>query len=599
MGNFLVIVAPETQSAESARLFDAGLSGARQIKKLKPNGLVESDWVKAASFPRQNSSEQAIVVDPRTDSWLIAAGTWFHSEGYSSGDEARLLTRIVEIGIERSAQELEGFFVIVFADEREKEIGVITDIIGSRHCFVRSIGEIKALSTSSLLLASLDESTVDDVGCEEFLRTGVVYENRTFFREVRKVGPARISRYGSNGSFSERVYWNISQLDPEKLDGKRAARELSEKLVIAAQKVCKKFARPVCDLTGGYDSRALVAAFLAGGADFETTVAGSVTSPDVIVSKGLSRLTLKPHRHFENDAQISHAQLEEVLRLTDGEYDLVDYARIYSLHQRLSSRFDVSINGSFGELARGYWWELLRPRVGKREPLDSKKIASQRYVVDPVSVDLFPRDSHGKFIEHFAQVIERTNSGLVHWPNTAQMDNIYLELRMQHWQGRIASSTDQVWPCLSPFMMRSVLETMLQIGHRWRYRSLIARMMLAELRPDLAAYPLEHGYPPAPLTLRTWPRFLPSIKVYGKKFWTRGRSKLIKGDSTSTESPRMRLWRQPEVSGLLDPQKMRLNELIGENRIRGFLDSSRDPHFRFEQQWNRVLSLEMALSLIR
>ncbi len=604
LGNFLVIVAPTEDEAEAGGVFQVGLANAQRVKGLIPNAIVQTNWVRAASFARLNGSGSVIAVDPKTSSWLLTAGTWFHSDGYAAGNETRLLARAIDAGAERLAQELEGFFIIVFGDAIAREVFVITDLVGSRHCFARSMGKIEIISTSSLLPASLADWTLDKIGCEEFLRTGVVYENRTFFSEARKIGPAQIVRYPAGRAASSSRYWSMAQLDPERLNGRQAVRELSEKLVGAAQKVGRLFANPVCDLTGGYDSRALTAAFLAAGVDFETTVAGPAESPDVVVSKGLSNLTGKPHWHLESDACVSLDHLKQSLQLTDGGSDLVDYARIFSLHRRLSSKFDASLNGSFGELARGYWWELLRPNVGRRERIDARKLAKKRYVVDPSSSQLFSSSEDLAFIDHFEQVISRANVELEGWPNTAQMDNAYLNLRMQHWQGRIASSTDQIWPCLSPFMLRSVLETMMQINFRLRYRSLLARKFIAELQPALAAYPLEHGYPALPLNWNNWPRFLPALKVLSQKSKGKIESRLFKGRQSSSKIPgiepaRHRLWREPEVCALLDPDKMRLGDLIDATRLKEFLDASQQSHFQFDRQWNRMVSLEMALREVK
>jgi asparagine synthase (glutamine-hydrolysing) len=595
----MVIVAPAEAEAKAGNLFQAGLACARRIKGNEPNGMLQTNWVKAASFARRNGSGASITIDPETKSWVLAAGTWFHTHGYASGSESYLLSRVIEIGVEPLAHELEGFFVIVFGDALRREIFVITDVIGSRHCFARSIGQIETISTSSLLLASLADCALDGASCEEFIRTGSVYQNRTFFRGVKKIGPAEIVRFAGGRIADVRRYWSMAQLDPESFDGGQAVRLLSENLVGAAQKVGRTFARPVCDLTGGYDSRALVAAFLAAGVEFETTVAGAADSADVIVSNDLSKITAKPHRHLDNDATVSHAQLREALALTDGGYDSVDYARIFSLHRRLSAQFDISINGSFGELARGYWWELLQPGIGRREPVDSMKLARRRYVVDPSPPELFSPEENERFMRHFTEVIDEANAGLAGWPNTALMDNTYLNLRMQHWQGRIASSTDQVWPCLSPFMLRSVLEIMLQIRSRLRYRSRLVRTMLAELHPQLAAHPLEHGYPPLPVTWQTWPRFLPALKVLAKKSRVRIEGRLLKVKdapaSPGFEPRRLRLWRESELRQLLEPEKMRIGELIEASRLKDFLDSSRTSIFQYDQHWNRILTLEMAL----
>src|SRR4029078_287135 len=106
------------------------------------------------------------------------------------------------------------------------------------------------------------------------------------------------------------------------------------------------YRRPACDLTGGYDSRSVVAAFLNAGIKFEKTVVGNDSDPDVVISKSLSKLIGAENRHFESDTAVSTESLKEALLLSDGECDLIQYSKVQSLHRALSSEFDVSVNGS-------------------------------------------------------------------------------------------------------------------------------------------------------------------------------------------------------------------------------------------------------------
>ena len=56
-------------------------------------------------------------------------------------------------------------------------------------------------------------------------------------------------------------YWNISSLTPEALTASEAIDVLWENLTFAVARISQRFDRVVCDLTGGYDSRAIAAAF--------------------------------------------------------------------------------------------------------------------------------------------------------------------------------------------------------------------------------------------------------------------------------------------------------------------------------------------------
>ena len=597
MGNIFAVVSPENARSKSEELFRVGLKLARRIKSQAPKNTIDGACARAASFARRNGSGGDVVTDDATGCWLMAAGSWFHANGYGAGDEKWLLRRVVEKTIRGVASGLEGFFVIVFCDARSREVFVVTDLMGGHHCFMRVSRDCVALSTSSLLLAALGDATPDGLACEEFIRTGAIYEDRTFFREVKKLEPATIYRF-ADGALRDAIrYWRMSDLDPEAFDGEDAAHRLGERLICAADRIAATYRRPVCDLTGGHNSRLVVAAFLDAGVEFETAVVGHDADPDVIISRGLSKLIGAPNNRFKPAEALRLQRLEEALRLTDGECDLIHYARVHAPRDGLSARFDVSVNGLCGEIARDYGWNMLFPKVGMREPIDCRNLAARYYAADPCSPDLFPPGAAFDIVEHLAMIIGRLNEGLDGWPNTAQIDHAHLTLRMQRRHGRIASGVDQVWPCVSPFMFRSTLETALQTTAHTRRRSRLVRGLMSMLSHRLAAYPLEHGYPAAPFTLRYLPQFAPAAWRCAKKAWERAHEKYFVAQS-APKTDCLRLLYDEEVQETLNPATMRLGRLIDPSLLRNFLESSRQVCFAFDQQWRRVLAAEMTLQFV-
>ncbi len=295
---------------------------------------------------------------------------------------------------------------------------------------------------------------------------------------------------------------------------------------------------------------------------------------------------------------------KKALSLTDGEYDIVEYSRVSETHQALSEHFDISVNGSFGEVARGYWWELLFPQIGKRRRLDAEKLARLRYAAQSFEPSIFPPDTRLDLIPHFASVIEQTNAGLANLPNTMQMDHAYLMMRMQRWQGRIASSTNQIWPCFSLFIFRSVLETILMVKANLRRRSLLIRRMLAEFEPRLAEFPLEHGFPALPLTWKNFYRFWPIVGYYRKRIMAKAFQKAGWRRASSLPAARanylrdLDLWKEEEVRDLLDPGKMRLGCLGDKKALDNFLSDSKKQDFKFNDQWTRMLTLEYTLHVL-
>ncbi len=603
MGNFLVTIPLNGSSQEAKQFFDVGLESAQCLLRHIPSARIEKPWVYAAVFPRLNGSQATIAADPTTESWLFVLGTWFHREGYANGSEMRLLERYLEVGAGAIGEELEGFFVVVLGDARVRETVVITDVVGSCHCFCRRTARMIALSGSSLLLASLAPVELDAIACQEYLRTGIIYEDRTLYKEVRKLGPASTFRLGRGAKQPTQKYWSVAAIEPESLRGSEAAHQLWNRLTNAAVRIGRAFPRPVCDLTGGYDSRALVSAFWAAGIPVATVVSGPEASADVVLSRQLAQIAGLPHLHHASRQSQSFKEVAEAVCFTDGEYDMVEYARILEIHRSMINRFDISINGSFGELARGYWWELLFPRAGEHVRLDAQKVGQLRFAATTDESRLFSPDVRLDLASHFASIIERTNRGLFEAPNTQQMDHAYLAMRMQRWQGRIASSTNRIWPCLSPFMFRSVLETTLATQVRLRRRGLVVRQMLAEFRPAWAVMPLEHGYPAMPATWKSLHRFLPVLGHYGRKTWSKALGKLGKPQAANAPTPesvpiRLHLWSEDEVRSILDSRTMKLNGVLDTLALHDFLEQSQERSFRFEAEWNRLLSVEYTQRLL-
>jgi len=583
---------------DAARSFSSALELASRLKGQVPNSVVQTRWVHVASFPRKNTTGARVLTDPKTGNWIFVAGTWFHVDGIATGAESKLLRYYEQFGASKLARDLEGFFTILVADAIKQELVIITDLVGSCHCYRRECRDFVAISGSSLLLAAIAPVHLDPIGCQEFLHTGVIYEERTLYTEVHKLQPATVFRFGAGSSKGHERYWHVSELQPEFFDVDQAADKLWNVLSSALLRIGREFRRPICDLTGGYDSRAMAAAFLDTSLPFSTVVTGAQDSPDVRISGALAKLANLPHLHICAADALSFGEIKESLAVTEGEYNLAEYASILRTHRQLAQQFDISLNGSFGELARGYWWELLFPYTGFRRALDARRIARARFAAKRFDASLFSAPIALDMTSHFEGVITRNNVGLAELPNTLQLDHVYLMMRMQRWQGRIASSTNQLWPCLSPFMFRSVMEVILQTRSKARRRSLLIRTMLARFQPQLANVPLEHGYPAVPLNWKNCYRFWPLAEYYGLRLWQKAAAGRFQGAAAVASKAtlqRMRLWTESEVSELLVASTMRVGSLLDQARLEVYLNASKKAEFPWEEQWMRLLTLEYAL----
>lgn len=597
MGNFLVVLPTNGDMQQARHTFSRGLQAARHLKGVTPPTTVETNGALVASFSRRNRNLTAVAADAPSERWLVSSGTWLHVDGFGSGDETRLLEQVSNSSPFDLANKLEGFYTIVIGDS-EHEAFIITDLLGSSHCFIRHARHATLISTSSLLLACLGPADLDPVAVQEFIDTGTIYEDRTLYRDVRKLDPASVLRF-SDGQFrTARRYWDVGQLNTESISNPNAAVEtLWQALTSVVGRITKIFPHPTADLTGGYDSRIITSILLSLGGEFGSSVSGRLDSPDVQIATDIANKAHLKLRHFPVAERTEVAELADALRVTDGECDLVEYSHILHVQTELSKHFDISLNGSFGELARGYGWDILMPHTGARKPLDAGRLARVRYLPQSAPDWLFPPEHRLDLAQHFAGIVTRATSGCEHLPNGVQYDYLYSITRGRSWQGRTASSTNQVWPCLSPYMCRSILEVALQIKTHLRRRSLTARRMLAKYQPLLADFPLDHGNPAVPFTPFNSVRFLPLAAYYAGRAKEKLASRLgtkREGSRPQPKSHRVQLWAQEEICELLNPENMAVTSVVDRARLKEFLAGSRNEVFAYDGAWRRLLSLEYA-----
>jgi asparagine synthase (glutamine-hydrolysing) len=579
------------ESEGSASLGAVSRQALAALSKLQPElrtspivSQTLAGWV-APVDTRDETRAYARSADGQFD--VIVAGTWF-ARGVTATSAEALAAWISREGVDAIASALEGPFAIAVHDRFRGLLHVVTDIAGTMHVFCVRNDSGWMISTSSAWLAAMGRTDLDPIGLHEFIATGIVFEDRTLWRGVHKIGPARITTFAADGKTSSRQYWSFAGLQPERDDLDTSVQRLSASLANAARLIGARYPRVLCDITGGYDSRATIAGFMLAGVPFAGTVSGAETSPDVVISHAIAERFAIPHRRAVPSLRYDRTELERSTALTDGEYDAVEYARIAAIHREHATGHDISVNGSFGELARGYWWELLWPAIGRRKVLDCEMLSRRRFAAFPYDATVFADGARFDLTRHMTSVIARVNDPVRDMPNTTQMDHSYFALRMQRWQGRIASSTSRIFPGLSPFAFRSVLEATLEARASSRIRSLLIRTVLARHAPTLARIPLEGGYPAVPATASKLHLFWPLIPHYAERV----RSKLARmGPPRVTRPAPSAAFGFPEAEDAFAP--LFALPMFAPDPLRQFIDAG-----RHGAQRARLLTVALGVRLV-
>jgi hypothetical protein len=586
VADFLIVTG---SGAEAERWFESGLRIAASQGFGAPTRTIHRPELRAAVFERRASARAPDLVEDG-HRWALVAGTCL---------VPRAASALLAEGLEAVAARADGAFAIARGDEHGAELA--TDPIGTHHVHVRAGRGVTAVAGSALWLAALDDDALDETACEEFLATGVIYEDRTPWRSVRALAPATRHALDADGAHPVGRTWRPEDLEPDSLQGSAAVDAFGAAMLDACTKLGACIERPVADLTAGWDSRLLCGFLMRSGLPIETTVTGPADGADVVLSKRIAAHLGLQHLVLPLGVPPTAEEVLDAATLTDGLVSAVSYARILRVHRTLSARFGASLNGSFGEVARGYWWEILRPSPGHRGPLDPAAISRARYAAGAPDLGLFGDGGRRGPVDHFTDLVARTDrvvTGQV--PMSFRLDHTYLRLRMRSWHGRIASSTDRLWPCMSPMASRGALEALLRIPTAERISNRFARRVLAQFAPRLARLPLESGGPALPRTLTNAWRFTPEALGFARRAF-----KKLTGQRTyartleETSGPRLALLSDDRISDRMQASTMALGDHVDRERLAAVLTAMRAPEWPHDLAFGNLLALELALERAR
>lgn len=306
--------------------------------------------------------KQPYILDGKIFSWMD--GEFYNQEELKakynviSTTDNELLSNIYNsTGSFEFLKDIDGYYAIVLYDKKGKIVYLITDRYGFKPLYWGLInGDLVWSSELKGFLSYADfKPVIDREAVKEFFDIGYLLENRTWFEGVELVPPASVLAFDLEKSKVEiRHYWSWHNIKPikEPIDKREIAEELGRLFKQSVHKRVENDERIGISLSGGLDSRAILAAVPDDYKPLHTYTFGQEGCDDIKIASKVSKIKGATHHFYYMSSRDWFKKRAENVWRIDGNLNLL---HMHALESTLymKKHFDINLNGFAGDLVLG------------------------------------------------------------------------------------------------------------------------------------------------------------------------------------------------------------------------------------------------------
>lgn len=254
-------------------------------------------------------------------------------------------------------RHVNGIFAAVVYDEPRQRVHLLSDRYGLRHLFwTRHSGGLAWASEVKAMLGLQGfEPRVDRGAVEAFFDVGHLTGDRTWFEGVELLPSGTVLTWDEGTrAVSRRRYWWWEDIKPLEgdVDEDELARELGRLFRDSVERRARAGGRVGLTLSGGLDSRAILAAMPADVGAVHAVTFGKKGCDDVRIAAQAARVRGAEHHVVELSAEGWLAPRLAGVWATDGHLNLM-HMHAVAAAPLVGSLFDVNLDGFHGDATIG------------------------------------------------------------------------------------------------------------------------------------------------------------------------------------------------------------------------------------------------------
>jgi len=463
-----------------------------------PQLIEATDYIFAAYPAFENGSVQ-LQRYPNGD-FVFVGGTCVDEDGFGAAAAARLPDCAASAPAADDA--IMGHYAAVLGRNGCTEIRL--DRFGGYHLFYNLAAGV--VSSSFYALASvLDSLSLSQQSACEYVFNGVVSGNRTLFGEVALAPIGATIRVGPRGLDVVRPALRVTR----EFTGENREASLDRSMALLDRyfaAIARSFGDRVgCALSGGYDSRLMLACLRRHGARPRVYVYGSAPERDVRLASEIAREEGFPLAVIDKNDQpmIPPGQFAEVAHRNFLAADGYGYGGIFQNDAEIAESARrvrgnaIAFNGGGGEIFRNFFY-LPDRRYTIREFLWSFYSQFDPAVCTPV----FDAARYYDGLERKIMDLLGTDEPLLARPT---VEWLYHSFRCRAWDGKVDSIAARYGFTAMPYLERSITEHASTLRLSWKNHGAYEAELICRADRRLARYRSTYGHDfaaPPPLSRR-------------------------------------------------------------------------------------------------
>lgn len=307
--------------------------------------------------------------DPSNGVYCVFDGIIYRDRGLpgeelvESNGAVFLLEQFLKSGTD-CLRKINGNFNVAWWEEKTRRLVLANDKLNHNLLFWGFRGDILVFSSlfARIMATGIMSSEIDIEGFADLLSYEYILGERTLFKDVHILPPASYLIYEKNNIHIQQ-YWRLDHIEPRGRYNKHRLEELTGIFTLAVKRSVRQDMNCAIALTGGLDSRCILAAAVNQHLPFFTYTGGQPDSTDVILARRLSDRTGFEHSFELIDPRVLADWLTPMVLHQGGII-----ATLHSHACRVLTnppRFDAVVHGIGGEFTRSFWASLRNLNIRK------------------------------------------------------------------------------------------------------------------------------------------------------------------------------------------------------------------------------------------